>query len=110
MSVPTQSDRDYPFAIGLLAGAVAGAGLMMLFTPATGADLRRRVKNSARTLSNHASATYQDVSDQVGGAIDKLSSKGQRICDDVADAVAHGAHEVERFATGRKARVGSRQL
>jgi hypothetical protein len=35
-------------------------------------------------------------------AVDRLSRKAQGVRDDVADAVARGAHEVERVATAAK--------
>jgi YtxH-like protein len=46
MSIDSQSYRDYSFAVGLVAGAVVGAGVMMLFAPTTGADLRQRIGNA----------------------------------------------------------------
>ena len=87
MSIDSQSDRDYRFAMGLVAGTIVGAGLMMLFAPASGAEVRTRIS----------------------GAIDDVAEKGQRIRDGVADAITRGAHEVEQFATAAM-RTGSRQL
>jgi hypothetical protein len=34
--------------------------------------------------------------------IDGLANKSQDVRDNLADAVAHGAHEVERYATAAK--------
>lgn len=38
----------------------------------------------------------------MGEAVDHLSRKGQNVRDDLADAVAHGAHVVEQYATAAK--------
>lgn len=46
MSIDSQSYRDYGFVVGLVAGAVIGAGVMMLFAPTKGADLRQRIGNA----------------------------------------------------------------
>ena len=57
---------------------------------------------SARSLRKRASEQYQQASEGVGDAIDGLTRKGQDVRDDLADAVARGAHEVERYATAAK--------
>ena len=72
MNEHTQARRDHRFAIGLLTGSVVGAAL-------------------AIWLSAHVTA-----------AVNELTRKGQDVRDNLADAVARGAHEVERFATAAK--------
>jgi len=72
MNAHTREPRGDGFAIGLMAGAFVGAGLAIW--------LVRRV----------------------GRAIDEVVRKGQHVRDEVADAVAHGAHEVERLATAAR--------
>jgi gas vesicle protein len=84
MNEQTQDRRDYRFVIGLALGTVAGAGLMMWLAPKATSELRKRVTDSARGMG------------------DELTRKGQDVRDRVADAVARGAHEVERFATAAK--------
>jgi gas vesicle protein len=79
-----QNHRDYRFVIGLVAGTVVGAGLMMWLAPRTASELRGRLTDTAKSLG------------------DRLTRKGQGVRDGVADAVARGAHEVERYATGAK--------
>ena len=109
MTAHTQQNRDYGFVVGLLTGAFVGAGLMMWLAPRTASELRRRVADSAKDLSSRASEQYQQASTRVGEAVDELTRKGQGVRDDVADAVARGAHEVargahevERYATAAK--------
>jgi gas vesicle protein len=102
MDTPTQEPRDYRFVIGLLAGTVVGAGLMMWLAPRAASELRGRMTDSAKKLGQRASREYQQAGARVGDAVDELTRKGQGVRDDVADAVARGAHEVERFATAAK--------
>jgi gas vesicle protein len=102
MTTDTQNRRDYSFLIGLLTGTFVGAGLAIWLAPRAASELRQRVTDSARALSNRASEGYQEVSTRVGEAVDDLTKKGQSVRDDVADAVVRGAHEVERVATAAK--------
>jgi gas vesicle protein len=94
MNTHTQEHRDYGFMIGLLTGTCVGAGLAMWLVPRAGSELRQRVTDSARSLG-------------VGEAVDELTRKGQGVRDDVAEAVARGAHEVERYATAAKSDRGN---
>jgi gas vesicle protein len=102
MNAQTQEHRDYGFVIGLLTGTVVGAGLMLWFAPRTGSEVRQRLTDSARSLGRRASEQYQQASTRAGEAVDELTRKGQGIRDDVAESVARGAHEVERYATAAK--------
>ena len=102
MNARTQERRDYGFVIGLLTGTFVGAGLAMLFAPRSGSELRQRVTDSARSLGERASEQYQQASTRVGEAVDEITRKGQDVRDEVADVVARGAREVERYATAVK--------
>ena len=92
-------DRDYGFVIGLCAGTLVGAGLALCLTPRAASELRQSATHSARRLRTRASGSYQQVSARVGEAVDELARKARVVGHDVADAVASGAHEVERLAT-----------
>jgi|RhiMetdeSRZDD1v2_1073273.scaffolds.fasta_scaffold293763_6 gas vesicle protein len=98
----TQEHRDNSFMLGLLAGTAVGAGLAMWFAPRSGSELRQQLTDSARNLGERASEQYQQASTRVGQAVDDLTRKGQDVRDDVVDAVARGAREVERYATAAK--------
>ena len=102
MNADTQAHRDYGFVVGLLTGTFVGAGLMLWLAPRMATELRERMADSAKKLGKRASEQYQEASTRVGDAVDELTRKGQGVRDDVADAVARGAHEVERFATAAK--------
>jgi gas vesicle protein len=106
-NAPLQDQRRYGFGTGLLAGTFVGAGLMMWLAPRMGLELRQRVTDSARSLGHRASEKYQQASSHAAEAIDELARKGQDVRDDVADAVARGAREVERVATAAKSDGGA---
>jgi gas vesicle protein len=101
MNAHTQH-RDYGFVIGLVTGTFVGAGLAMWLAPRSGSELRQRMTDSVRSLGKRASEQYQEASTRVGEAVDELTRKSQDVRDDVAGAVARGAHEVERYATAAK--------
>ena len=98
MDTQTPRPRDYSFVIGILTGTFVGAGLAMWLAPRAAAELRERVKDSAKDLGKRAADQYRQASSRVVDAADELTRKGQGVRDDVANAVAHGAHEVERVA------------
>ena len=79
MNEQTPHSRDYGFLAGLLTGAVVGAGVALWLTPSATAEARGRLNASARRLG------------------DQLRSKRDGIRDQVAGAVARGAHDLERF-------------
>jgi gas vesicle protein len=102
MDAHTQEHRDYGFVIRLLTGTFVGAGLMMWLAPRMASELRQRMTDSARSLSEKASEQYQQARTRVGEAVDEIARKGQGVRDDVAEAVAGGAQEGERYATAAK--------
>ena len=99
MNSHLQERRNYSFAMGMLAGTFVGAGLAILFAPRISA-LQEQLTESARTLGRQAST-------RVGETVESITRKGQDVRDGVADVVARGAHEVERFATAAKTGRGS---
>ncbi len=95
--------RDYGFAIGLLTGASVGAGLAFLFAPRLAA-LHQRAIDSARDLGKRAADGYEQISARIDTAGSDLARKAQDARNGAADVVAHGAHEVERYAKAVKTR------
>ena len=92
------------FLLGLITGSAIGAGLAVYFAPLA-LELRQRVTDSTTGLRNAASERVQgvatrvaDVVERVADVADDVTRRGQAARDDVADAVARGAHEVGRGA------------
>jgi gas vesicle protein len=99
MTLHAEERRRHGFAIGLLTGTFVGAGLALWLAPRMASELRERMTDSAKGLGRQASEDYEQASSRLGEAVSELTRKGQALRDDVADAVARGAHEVERYAT-----------
>jgi gas vesicle protein len=89
-----------------MAGTVVGAGLTLWLAPGSASELRDRATSSARALGKRASDGYDEASGRIGNAVDELARNGNRMRDDVAESVARGAHEVERFAVAVKSDSG----
>jgi gas vesicle protein len=102
MNAHTQAHPDYSFVIGLVTGTFVGAALTMWLAPRATSELRQQMTDSARILGQRASEQYRQASTRLGEAVDQLTRQGEGVRDDVAEAVARGAHEVERFATAAK--------
>ena len=94
--------RDYGFLFGLMTGTFVGASLAIWLVPRAASDLRNRLTESLDDVGKRASDQFQAASARVGETVDQITRKGQGVRDDVAEAVARGAHEVERYATGVK--------
>jgi gas vesicle protein len=92
--------RDYGFLFGLMTGTVVGAGLAIWLVPRVASELRNTLTESLDDVGKRASAQFQQASARVGETVDQITRKGQGVRDDVAEAVARGAREVERYATG----------
>jgi gas vesicle protein len=95
------------FLLGLITGGAIGAGLVLCCVPRLASALRRRMTDSTTDLRNLASGGLHDVKARVADVLDRVAdtaedvtSRGQAIRDDVADAVGRGAHEVGRGARG----------
>jgi gas vesicle protein len=95
--------RDDGFAMGLLTGTFVGVGLAFWFAPRLAA-LHERVTDSAKDLGKRATDRYEQISARIDKVASDVAQKGQDARDGAADVVAHGAHEVERYAKAAKTR------
>lgn len=102
MPQETNDHRNHMFLTGLVMGTFVGTGLAILLVPRAASELGHRVTNSAKALRKRASKGYEQASTRVADAVDDLAKKGQSVRNEVADVVAHGAHEVERVAKAVK--------
>jgi gas vesicle protein len=68
----TQQDHSAGFALGVLAGAVVGAGVALLFAPKSGAALRSNIAESVEPLRAAIATRYQDLADRAGVEIENL--------------------------------------
>jgi gas vesicle protein len=105
MDTHTHQRRDYRFVLGLLAGTCVGAGLVAWLAPRATGEIRDRVTDSAGRLRKRAAEQYRQARLRVAEAADELAKKGNGVCDDVIEAAAQGANEIDRVlrSAGSKA-------
>jgi gas vesicle protein len=102
MNAPLERPRDSGFGLGLLIGTCVGAGAVLWLAPRMTAEIRQRATDSAKNLGQRASEHYRRGGAHLSDAVDEVTRKGQGVRDGIAEAVAHGAHVVERAATAAK--------
>jgi gas vesicle protein len=83
------------FAMGLLVGAVAGAGLALLFAPKRGAELRGDLGETMGAWRDKAAQKVRDVADRAGSQLNDLSATAGR----VKNAVSSTARDMADAAT-----------
>lgn len=87
MTETRQGYLDGRFALGMLAGTGLGLGLALWLAPRAAAE----------------------VAEQAAASVGRVTNRGLQMKDEVAEAVARGAHEIERVATSVvHARPGAR--
>ena len=89
------SGSGLTFGLGLLAGAVIGVGLGLLFAPKEGAALRRDIAGRARDLRDDANEQF----DRVAGAASGAAERGRDVAQRARTAVATGIREARRYAS-----------
>ncbi|HEV8128298.1 MAG TPA: YtxH domain-containing protein [Candidatus Eisenbacteria bacterium] len=62
---------------GFLLGAIVGAGVALLFAPATGTDTRRRVGDTVKKLGNAAKDRIQEGRDQIRDRMERGSQNSE---------------------------------
>ena len=102
------------FVVGLLAGAVIGAGIAMLFAPKPGREFRRDLGEQADKFATDASKTYRRASDgaaewarKASDAAGDVAERGKEFYNQAREAVAKGADEAQRYRQEASAAVGS---
>jgi gas vesicle protein len=90
------------FVMGLLAGAMLGAGLGLLFAPKAGSQLRNRLSEQASALANQAQEGYRKATENAGQWAEKgkeaagdWAERGKDMYGKVREAASRGAEEVQ---------------
>ena len=65
MSHEYEGGRARPFAVGLILGALIGAGVALLVAPQSGEETRRLLRRRAKKLAAGAQDRYEDVKDRI---------------------------------------------
>ena len=90
-----EHEAKHPFALGVLAGAAVGAGVALLCTPRTGAQMRHDIGNQLTRAKGSCSTSYQKAKGTAGHWAEKVAGgareTGQYVRE-VSDAVRRKAH------------------
>lgn len=78
------------FALGIIVGAVAGAGLALLFAPKPGAQLRGELGESITSMRDAAARRLRNLADQAGTGMAELQTTVGKM-KDAASGVARDA-------------------
>lgn len=93
------------FMLGLLAGAVIGTGIGLLFAPKAGAELRNDLSQQANDLANSASEQYRRAAATANEYAEKgremynsAAEKGREAYNNARSAVNRGSEQAEQYA------------
>jgi gas vesicle protein len=95
----TATDHEHAssFAMGLMTGAILGAGLAMLFAPKRGSELRSQLSDTANTFASNASTTYRRAAGAASGWMERGREAGTHAFERAREAVNRGTAEAERY-------------
>jgi gas vesicle protein len=96
-----QDDTDAGFAVGLITGAIVGAGLALLLAPKSGAALRDDLGESWTVLRDAIGRRYRDLAERAGVELDNLQER----IDQTANAVESSATKLVEAATNEARHV-----
>jgi gas vesicle protein len=85
------------FALGMLAGAVIGAGVALLFAPKPGRELRQDLGESMDGLKKAVAKRYQDIANRAGVQLENLEANVSK----AADSIETGARQFVESAVNR---------
>ena len=97
MRDPHVHDEQRSFMLGLITGAMLGAGLAILFAPRRGSELRSQLSDAATTVATNASRTYRQAADAASEWAERGREVGGQAVRKARQAVKKGAEEVERY-------------
>ena len=82
------------FMMGLLTGAVLGAGIGMLLAPKAGSEMRGALGEQARNLGNMANDQYKKASETATG----WAERGREYVDKAREAAQRGVEDARNYA------------
>lgn len=102
-------DSSMTFVAGVMAGAVVGAGVALLFAPSEGAKLRREIFRSARRTGKAVAKTVDELTERgrevYEGArevVTRVSDEGERVAADLSKQVDKGLAAASDLTAARR--------
>ena len=95
------ADNTKGFALGMIVGALLGAGAALLLAPASGDETRRVLRRNARRLSARGSNTLGHVAEDAERAARQLARRGRKAAIRARDAAEALIDEGRRHSTWR---------
>jgi gas vesicle protein len=84
-------DDGDEFVLGVVTGALIGAGVALLLAPDSGKRTRRRIRRSAEELSDAAGDRLQTVADDAKQLAEDARKAAERSSERLVDSVERGA-------------------
>ena len=84
-------DDGDEFVLGVVIGALIGAGVALLLAPDSGERTRRRIRRSAEDLTDAAGDTLQTVADDAKRLADDARKAAERSSERLVESVERGA-------------------
>ncbi len=113
-----EHDEDEPYIIiekhsgsfgSLLAGMAIGAGLALLFAPASGEETRREISTRARRAQRRATKVVRDAGDAVADTFEEARAQVEERIDAARAAIDTKREQVSRaMSAGREAATQAR--
>ena len=92
-----ERDNGAGFAVGVISGAVVGAGLALLFAPKSGTALRADIAGSVDAMRTAIANRYEELAARAGVELDNLHES----VDSAADALESRARAAVQTAARR---------
>jgi gas vesicle protein len=103
------------FVLGIMTGAVIGAGVALLFAPRTGQEMRQQIGEQYRDLTERAGQTAQSMREgaqNIRDSAEQLRDQGrervQRAASQLSDRLSSTAESAAKSAANYTADVASR--
>jgi len=104
-----QDGQATGFGIGIVAGALVGAGLALLFAPKAGAALRADLGESVGDVRDAIAQRYRDLAARAGVELEQVQERVERMASSVEADARDFVASVRRRARGPQGEASGAQ-